>query len=227
MTTYLINTVCFRIRGKTSFDDISFLLFVLSRLLSDMNYPLTFLTLVIWHNFEKFWHKCLSRHFSTSLPLKIKKNSLQFTLGWIRSHNPVIIAVRPLIKEKSGFYSPDKKIPQGKPILNYSCLDPFAVSAGMRPAQGRCLGFLSRSGNAGLFYGGIRARGSRRPIVSQRCSGPNLSVESARHWLQSQQTVRVERQLWFWLIRLNHLPSDWWRRVWEWSHYQLYLACWL
>lgn len=114
-------------------------------------------------------------------PLSLSKKPLQYTLSWIRSHNPVIIAVRPLIKEKSGFYSPDKKTPQGKPILKYSSLDPFAVSAGMRPAQERFLGFLSRSGNARLFYRGIRARGSRRSIVSQRCSGPNLSVESARH----------------------------------------------
>ncbi len=111
---------------------------------------------------------------------------------WIRSPNPVITAVRPLIEEKSGFYSPDKKTPREKPILIYSPLDPFAVSSGMHPAKGRCLGFPSDSGYAMLFYGGIRARGNRRPIVSQCCSVSNLLVESARHRLQSQQTVRVE-----------------------------------
>ncbi len=146
---------------------------------------------------------------------------------WIRSPNPVITAVRPLIKEKSGFYSPDKKTPWEKPILKYSPLDPFAVSSGMHPAKGRCLGFPSDSGNAMLFYGGIKACGSRRPIVSQCCSGSNFLVESARHRLQSQQRVRVAHQLWLWLIRLNHLPSDWWRCVWERSHHQLYLTCWL
>ncbi len=83
---------------------------------------------------------------------------------WIRSPNP-------FISEKSGFYTPDKKTPREEPILNYSPLYPFAVSSGMHPAEGRCLGFPSDSGNAMLFYGGIRACGSRRPIVSQCCSG--------------------------------------------------------
>lgn len=132
------------------------------------------------------------------------------------------------LKKSKAFIALKKKnTPREKPILNYSSLDPFAGSAGMHPAEGRCLGFPSESGNASLFHGGIRARGSRRTIVSLCCSGPNLLVESARHRLRSQQTVRVERQLWLWLIRLNHLPSDWWRWVWEWSHHQLYLACWL
>lgn len=75
--------------------------------------------------------------------------------------------------------------------------------------------------------GGIIVYGSRRVIVSQQCSGPNLLVEPARHRLQSQKTVRDERQLWLCLIRTNHLSSDWWRGVWESSLSKFYLSCWL
>ncbi len=181
LTTYLI-TIVLKFQS-VFFEDISFLMFVHSRLLSDINY-------CVYHwPFSSSWFVCFGT--KTGLPGTVAPLKT-CPACWIRSPNPVITAVRPLIKEKSGFYRPDKKTPQEKPILNYSPLDPFAVSSGMHPAEGRCLGFPSDSGNAMLFYGGIRARGSRRPIVSQCCSGSNLLVESARHRLQSQQTVRVE-----------------------------------
>lgn len=165
------------------------------------------------------WHEPLRsppRDFSTSPPL-------QNTLGWIRSHNPVIIAVTGHWLEKVRLLQPWQE--------NHT----RGASSQLFLFRSICSLCWDASSSREMLRlpervwkcRGIRAHGSRRPIVSQRCLGPDLQVESARHWLQSQQTVRVERQLWLWLIRLYHLPSDWWRRVWEWSHYQLYLARWL
>lgn len=161
----------------------------------------------------KFWHLKLPSQFVAALRLHSGPLILLsfHASRWLKSW---------------GSYSSGNKNPWEKPIQNDISLDQFALTAGLHPAEDPQASRASLE-TAWSSNGGIIAYGSRRVIASQRCSGPNLLVEPARHRLQSQKTVGDERQLWLWLIRPNHLSSDWWRGVWESSLSKFYLPCWL